>query len=297
MSVKIALGTIAFQALYNNDPMGIVDLAQRAEAAGVDTVVFTDHVVMGERLDRYPFGDFPMPLDFPWYEPMTMMTAVAAATKSIRVATGILISPLRPASLLVKQAATLDALSHGRLDLGVGVGWQPEEYEAQGLDFEQRWQLLDEQLQIARAMWAEAPVSINTQNLKIDKLWSLPLPDQAQLPIWFGVAPTARQAKRIAQFGQGWIPIKTTAEFIAEGKAVIGAAFIAAGKDPDSLMIRAHAPLALDEAGLPSLELAIAGAKDLIAAGATHIEFEVSPYVFDLSQLDDFLQKIVALKD
>lgn len=78
---------------------------------------------MGEQVDQYPYGPWPTPLDFPWWEPMTVMGVVAGAARSLRLSTGVLLSTLRPAALLAKQAATLDQLSGRRLELGIGVGW------------------------------------------------------------------------------------------------------------------------------------------------------------------------------
>ena len=120
----------------------LVDLGRAADDAGVDRIVVVDHVVMGEHTENYAWGKFPVPPDAPWFEPLTMLTAIAAVTARVRLATGILIVPLRPAALLAKQVATLDQLSGGRVDLGVGTGWQREEYDAQGLPFERRGQLL-----------------------------------------------------------------------------------------------------------------------------------------------------------
>ena len=120
--------------MAGGDPAVVVDTARRAEEAGFAGVVISDHVVMGARTDRYPWGSFKQAPDCPWPEPLTVLTAVAAVTTTLRLCTGILIAPLRPATLLAKTAATLDVLSHGRLELGVGTGWQQEEFDAQGLD-------------------------------------------------------------------------------------------------------------------------------------------------------------------
>ena len=97
-----------------------------------------DHVVMGPHTENYAWGKFPVPPEAPWFEPLIVLAAIASATSRVRLATGILIAPLRPAVLLAKQAATLDVLSQGRLDLGVGTGWQREEYDAEGIDFARR---------------------------------------------------------------------------------------------------------------------------------------------------------------
>ncbi len=110
-----------------------LDLGRAADDAGIDRVVLVDHVVMGPHTENYAWGKFPVPPDAPWLEPLTMLSAIAAVTSRVRLATGILIAPLRPAALLAKQVATLDQLSGGRVDLGVGTGWQREEYDAEGL--------------------------------------------------------------------------------------------------------------------------------------------------------------------
>src|SRR5580704_15075684 len=130
--VKVSIGVIGMERLYGGDFSRLVEAARQADEAGIDMLSITDHVVMGEHLENYPYGPFPMPLDYPWFEPMTVLSAVAAVTRNIRLSTGILISPLRPAVLLAKQLATLDVMSRGRVTIGLGIGCQREEYAASG---------------------------------------------------------------------------------------------------------------------------------------------------------------------
>ena len=159
----LTVGLPNFGAFYARDEWHrFIDLARAAAAAGVDRVVVVDHVVMGPNTDAYSWGKFPTPADAPWLEPLTVLAAMAAVTTRIRLATGILIAPLRPAVLLAKQAATLDVLSQGRLDLGVGTGWQREEYDAEGLDFAARGQLLTDTIAACRALWRDTPAAIDT---------------------------------------------------------------------------------------------------------------------------------------
>ena len=123
-----------------------VDRARAADAAGVDQAVVSDHVVFGENLEAYgrpelggsEGGKQPTGPDGLWLEPLTALTFVAGVTNQIRLGTNILLAALRRPVVLAKTAATLDVLSGGRLDLGVGVGWQREEYDAAGLDFDGR---------------------------------------------------------------------------------------------------------------------------------------------------------------
>ena len=114
-----------------------------AEMVGLDGVVIGDHVVLGNRLDRYPYPPVHFAHDASWMEPLSVLAAVAAVTTRIKLTTGVLVSPLRPAVLLAKTAATVDHLSGGRLELGVGVGWQPEEFAAVGVDFADSWGTAD----------------------------------------------------------------------------------------------------------------------------------------------------------
>lgn len=295
--IKISLGMFGVQDIFGGDPRSLIDVAKAADQAGVDQIVFTDHVIMSERTDRYPFGQFPVVPTYPWYEPLTLMSVVAGATERIRLSTGVLISPLRPATLLAKMVATLDQLSNGRVDLGIGTGWQREEYLAQGLDFNQRWQLFDDQLTALKALWREVPVSVATPSVNFNQLYSQPFPQQeGGVPLWFGVAPTEENAQRIASFGHGWIPIQTKPDFIKKGTYLIKTAFERLGRDPQELSVRAHARINYQANGKADLQESIDSVADIVAAGATHIEFETSPFLNSPDDLPLFLEKIVTLK-
>jgi alkanesulfonate monooxygenase SsuD/methylene tetrahydromethanopterin reductase-like flavin-dependent oxidoreductase (luciferase family) len=130
----------------HHDWRATLEYACAMDAAGVDRVVVSDHVVFGENLDAYgnptiggqADGRQPTGPDGSWLEPLTVLTAIAATTTRIGLGAAILLAALRRPAVLAKQLATLDVLSEGRVDLGVGVGWQREEYEAAGLSFEDR---------------------------------------------------------------------------------------------------------------------------------------------------------------
>jgi len=290
--LRITLGVYGLERLFAGDPRGVLEVARQAEAAGVDALTLTDHVVMGERTDRYPFGRFPVPPEYPWFEPLTMLAAIAGATSQIRLATGVLISPLRPAVLLAKIAATLDVVSGGRLDLGVGTGWQREEYDASGIPFEGRAARMDDQLRACRALWRDAPASFASETVRFERIWSRPAPLQSPLPLWFGVAPTEANARRIAELGQGWVPIYPDPEFIRNGVERIRRAFERAGRDPASLRVRATTPVRYDEKGRGDLETALGAIDAARAAGATDIEFMVASFARRADQLPDFLERI-----
>ena len=172
-------------------------------------------------------------------EPLTTLAAIAGATSRVRLVTGILIAPLRQAVVLAKTVASLDALSGGRVDLGVGVGWQPEEYAAVGVPFERRWSRLDDTMRACRVLWRRVPASFTSPTVSFDDVYCTPLPAQARLPVWYGAAMTDRLAARIAELGDGWYPVGApTAEELRTGGDVARKAFAEAGRDPSTLGVR-----------------------------------------------------------
>ena len=177
-SVSLSITVSAIGQLYGDDLAGLADLARIADDTGIDQLVIPDHVVMGPHLEKYPYGRFPLPLEEPWPEPLTVLAAMAAVSSRVRLGTGVLITPLRPAVLLAKTLATLDVLSRGRLEVGVGTGWQQEEYAAEGLDFEKRWQLFDDGLRACRVLWRDAPAAFESPSVSFRDVWCLPRPLQ-----------------------------------------------------------------------------------------------------------------------
>jgi len=294
---QIALGMFGLHNMFEGDARGYIKAAELADAAGIDYVCFTDHVVMGENTDRYPYGPFPLPPIAPWFEPLTMLTAIAVRTRQVRLATGVLISPLRPAVLLAKTLATLDSLAPGRIELGIGTGWQREEYEASGLDFDQRWTMLDDGARAMQLLWREAPATFSSKTVNFSRIYSTPFPAAKGIPLWYGVQPTERQAQRIAELGVGWIPISTSAEYIRNGVAVIRNAYEKAGRDPATLQVRAHVPMNWDANGRCSLEESIDAIPELLAAGVTVMEFEHHAYVHAPEELEPFYARLIAVRD
>lgn len=272
----------------------VVALAQRAEAAGVDSVIVPDHVVMGERTDRYAWGPFPFPIETPWLEPLSVLAAIAGATERLRLATGILIAPLRPAPVLAKTVATLDVLSQGRLDLGVGVGWQKEEFDALGLDYASRGQLLTDTIAACRVLWGESPASFTSETVRFEKIWCEPRPVQeGGVPVWFSGTLTKRNLDRIVQLGDGWIPIMTaTREDLAEGAKRLAGALSAAGRDPSALRIRGDLGVALGDDRRPDLARTLARASALAAAGATDVQLALLAFVRRPEQLEDWFAEL-----
>jgi probable F420-dependent oxidoreductase len=290
-ALRISLTLAGLSRLFGPRLEGVVELAVAAERAGIDQIAVPDHLAIGPRTDAYPYGRFPLPPEEPWLEPMTTLAAMAGATRRIRLATGVLVAPLRPALLLAKSAATLDVLSAGRLDLGVGLGWQREEYAGAGVPWTGRAARLDDQLRACRALWAaEEPVSFRSGTVSFEALRCLPRPVQAGgPPLWFGIAASARNAARIAELGIGWMPIESEPAAIAAGVAVLRRAFERAGRDPATLGVRANAPIVRDAAGRPDLDRTRAALPALAAAGVTIAAFPLPALVRTLADLPTIL--------
>ena len=199
-----------------------VDLARAADDAGIDRIVVVDHVVMGPHTENYVWGKFPVPPEAPWFEPLIVLAAIASATSRVRLATGILIAPLRPAVLLAKQAATLDVLSRGRLDLGVGTGWQREEYDAEGVDFAQRGAVAQRHARRVQGVVARHAGRARHADALVPRRVLRAEAAAGRAACRCGSAGTlhARNLERLVRWGDAWIPIMgATLDDIADGRA------------------------------------------------------------------------------
>ena len=296
--VKVSIGVIGMERLYGGDFAGIVGAARMADDAGIDMLSITDHVVMGEHIEKYPYGPFPMPLDYPWFEPLTVLAAVAGSTTNIRLSTGILISPLRPAVLLAKQLATLDVMSRGRVTIGLGIGWQREEYDASGLPWDTRYKQFDEQIEVCKLLWSQAPADYHGETVNFEKIHAYPRPVQPTIPMWFGLKPTEKNFARIARYGNGWIPMDRKPEVIAGHAETMRAAFTAAGRDPKEIEIRVGVrPAPAPGQDRPDLDETFATIPALIEAGATTLEFIPSAWCKTPEDLPDFFKRLTAWRD
>lgn len=271
MGPTLSLGIPNFGGWCGGDWTTFLEIARVAEEGGVDRLVVSDHVVMGQSTEAYRWGRFPTAPDGPWLEPLTCLTAMAAVTSRVRLATGILIAPLRPAALLAKTVATLDVLSGGRVDLGVGVGWQRAEYDALGVDFAGRGDVLDATVAAMRALWTASPASYNSPSVSFTDVHCSPQPAQPRLPVWFSGTLTERHVRRIAELGDGWIPIMgATLDDIREGATRLRAA------TNRTLDVQAPLPLVRHEDKSVDVAGSLAHVPDLVAAGVTNVYVNVA---------------------
>ena len=268
-----------------HDWRAMLDMARAMDVAGVDRVVVSDHVVFGENLDAYADpsiggqagGRQPTGPDGSWLEPLMVLMAIAATTTRIRLGTAILLSALRRPAVLAKQLATLDVLSDGRVDLGVGVGWQREEYEAVGLPFEDRGRLLDHTLEVCRTLWTQQRASYQSPELTFDGIHQMPKPLQpGGVPLWISGTVNKAVARRIARFGSGWIPWGPAYADITGAVAAMKDKVREFGGDPMDLQVQGIARVVKRNDGSIDLAATAAGVPALIAAGVTDVRFPAS---------------------
>ena len=294
--MKLIAGLFGLHNFYDGDINSYIEIAQAAEEMGFHGVSLTDHVVMGKNLHKYPFGSFPLPSEAPWYEPLTVLTMIASHTKTLHLGTAVLIVPLRNPALLAKTAATIDMISKGRLELGVGMGWQAEEYHVAGVPFENRAEIFWETLEICKLLWAESPASHDGNVYQFEDIWCQPQPMQgADLPLLFGLKMTTKNAEKIAQIGHGLIPIKTDAEFISTGKVLLDQAFKEHNRN-EAPRIRGQLPTQIDSSGVPSLDLTLKELENSIAAGLTEVEIFPINFVRSKEDIVPVLQAISEIK-
>lgn len=264
-----------------DDPGGWSDMlavARAADAAGVDRLVVSDHVVFGERLEEYAKpevggtagGQQPTGPDGHWLEPLTTLSVVAGQTSRIRLGTNIIIAALRRPVILAKSAATLDVLSGGRLDLGVGVGWQKEEYDAAGLPFAGRGRLLDHTLEVCQTLWREKRAAYQSPELKFEAIHQMPKPLQkGGVPIWIAGTLRGSTIRRIATFGAGWIPWGDDAANLQESMPRLQDALAKLGRDASDLQVVGYFPVVKDARGEMDIERSVDQLPALIDCGVT----------------------------
>ena len=203
---------IAFANILNfGTPDGSIQFAQAAEKAGVESLWTVEHVIYPSSYDsKYPYdpsGQMAMAPDTDLTDPLIWLTWLAANTSSIRLGTGIMMLPERNPLVLAKQVGTLDSFSGGRFELGIGVGWLKEEFEALGVPWERRGARTDEYVAVMRELWGGNEVSFDGEFVSFDRVSSNPKPLNGSVPITIGGHSDAA-ARRAGRIGNGFFPGK-----------------------------------------------------------------------------------------
>ena len=223
---------------------GAVALAEACDAHGVESVWTVEHVLVpGGYESEYPYsstGKMPGSEDSPIPDPLIWLTWVAANSSKVRLGTGVLILPQRNPAVLAKEVATLDALSKGRVELGIGVGWLEEEFDALGVPFDRRGQRTDEYIAALREMWTTEETSFAGEFVNWERVMSFPKPHDGSPPIVVGGHSHAA-ARRAGRLGDGFFPGRQ--EILGELIETMRATAESAGRDPDAIEITTGAAM------------------------------------------------------
>ena len=247
------LGVVFPQTEIGTDPGTIRDFAQAAEVLGYDHILVYDHVVGANPASR-PGWQPPYTYRDSFHEPFVLLGYLAALTTKIELVTGIIILPQRQTVLVAKQAAALDVLSGGRLRLGIGIGWNPVEYEALGENFQNRGRRSEEQIELMRRLWTRELVTFEGRWHKVTDAGLNPLPIQRPIPIWLG-GSNNRVLERIGRIGNGWFALLRPDGKCRAAIERIRDAARAAGRNPGDIGIEGRVAISQPaEAWLKELE-------------------------------------------
>jgi probable F420-dependent oxidoreductase len=247
----------------------VLAVARRAEELGFDSLWVSDHVVTPRNLSsKYPYsptGDYPVPPDADFLEPLTLLAFAAAATERIRLGTTVIVLPMRNPVLHAKIASTIHHLSGGRLILGVGAGWMREEFEALNADFERRGKAMDEYLKIVRGLWEDENFSFQGETYGVHDLGFAPRPEKGSLPIWIGGHHKAA-LRRVATLGDGWHAVGVALDEIPEKWSRVIKMANENGRDPSQIELSVRTGFRAGDAGRTVERM-----KELQALGVTHV--------------------------
>jgi len=260
------LGVVFPQTEIGSDRVVIKDYAQAAEELGYSHILAYDHVI-GANLASRPGWQPPYSHLDTFHEPLVLYGYLAGLTKTIDLTTGIIILPQRQTVLVAKQAATIDVLSSGRLRFGIGIGWNPVEYEALGQDFKNRGQRSEEQVELLRQLWTRELVTFHGRWHTVIDAGINPLPIQRPIPIWFG-GTDDRALRRLARLGDGWFPLMNPDDKCRAAIEKVRSYAREAGRDPEKIGIEGRI-----SHGAGSEEAWRAELQAWKSLGATHASF------------------------
>jgi probable F420-dependent oxidoreductase len=228
------------------DAKALIDYGVRMEQLGYESVWVWDHILLG--VDPY----------FPILDALSVLTAVAARTETIRLGTGILVMPARNPVSLAKQLSSIDQISNGRLTLGMAGGWYKREFDAIGVPFKKRGDIMDMNLEVLTRLWQEHSVTGSYPPYELKEAVLSPKPVQTPRPPILIGGYVDRVLKRAGVAGDGWLTYYYTAEGFAKSWAKVRNFAEEAGKDPDTLMSINQLPIYIgksrEEVEAPMLE-------------------------------------------
>ncbi len=282
---------LAFASSVGTDPGSALDIARIAESVGFESVWGGEHVVRPARIaSPYPYtedGKMPGDAETPVPDPLIWLAYVAAAAPSVRLGTCILILPQRNPVVLAKELATLDHLTGGRVELGIGVGWLKEEFDALGVPWARRGARTDESIAALRALWAGPEAEFHGEFVDFEPATCAPRPVAGSIPITVG-GDTPAAVRRAARLAEGYFPGTSDSDVLAGLIRDLEAAVDAAGRPKGAVQVSAIFADVLSDP--------VAGAEKLARIGVSRAM--VPAFFFagpgGLDRLAEFGEKVVA---
>jgi probable F420-dependent oxidoreductase len=213
------LGVFMFATDY---AIRIDELARACEDRGFESLFVPEHThIPTSRKTPWP-GGAPLPEDY-WHthDPFVSLMAAAAATRRLKVGTGICLVIERDTIVLAKEVASLDALSGGRFLFGIGAGWNREEMENHGTEYKTRFSKLREQVLAMKEIWTKDEAEFHGKHVSFDPIWSWPKPAQKPHPPVLLGGGTPKTRERVVEYCDGWLPIGVDQNTVLEGIADI----------------------------------------------------------------------------
>ena len=273
MEIGIALPNIG--PLATRDAMFAI--ADAAERLGFDSLWFGDHLTLPRKPKlAYPYSrGMPhyLQADTPILDPLALMAAIAARTKRIKIGTSVLILPYRHPMVTAKLLATIDELSNGRVILGAGVGWIPEEFEALNADFAARGKVTDEQLRYFREVWSKDDPNVTGDYYRLSGMGVQPKPVQRRIPLWIG-GNTRLAMRRAAILGDGIHFIDRTPAELEQDIALFKAICKETGRPVSEMAISLRSQVQITDKPLSQAERARPIAGDLTQVTADYTTFK-----------------------
>ena len=217
----------------------LMTFCREAEARQMASLWVSDHVVFPTTgNDNYPSGRFPHAPHTPYLEPVAVLAAAAMCTERARLGSSVFILGHRNPVVMAKMLTTIDTLSNGRLICGVGVGWWREEFAALGYPFKERGARANEGLEVLKCIWTQEEASYHGEYVNFDRVWSYPKPVQRpHPPVILGTFASKWGRKRVAEMGDGWIPIPLVHEDLLSDIRELHDLLKEQGRDLDSVPI------------------------------------------------------------
>ena len=200
------IGVVFPQTEIGADVGGVRAYAQAVQELGYAHVLAADHV-LGADPAAYPGWDRPYTHESNIHEPFALFAFMAGVAPRLAFAPSVIILPQRQPVLVAKQAAAVDVLTNGGFRLGVGIGWNPVEFEGLGMSFKNRARRFEEQIDLMRRLWTEPVISYRGQYHTVTSAGINPLPVQRPIPIWIGASAEAAM-KRAARIADGFMPLR-----------------------------------------------------------------------------------------